>query len=349
MSINVFAWALEYQDLPPDKRTGKPSSSCAFVLVGLANHASEYGTDSFPSIETLQRYTKLSERNVQYALAALLKHGTIHETPNPLVRDGYLSDPRARPKSYDIVAFQRHIAESAPRGAKSPGPGQRGRKVDHPGVQSQAAQGCKVADEFAPEPSLEPSVLEPSDGTWGGSPSPVGAPRERETPPLPEPRTEQPPPEPSVRPAFDPKNPRCSEHRHIPPNDPGPPCRACRAVRDRQTDEAATEAAAVARRTRECAMCDADGMRLDTRRGRLPLSPARRCDHSTPLADVLAEIDQREAELERGRARAGGHQQYSSPEARRWAREAIPRSRPAENGPKGQNRKTARMREESPA
>lgn len=182
MSIQAVSWALEFQDLPLDKRTGKPSSSCAFVLLGLANHASEDGTDSFPSIERLQRYTKLSERAVQYALAALVKHGTIQETPEPLVRDARIQDPRARPTSYDIIAM-RGSQPTPSRGAKSPKGGRsRGCKVGSPGVQSRDRRGCKVADEFAPEPSFDPSLGEPSFPPSGEGSAPneaVAVPPER--------------------------------------------------------------------------------------------------------------------------------------------------------------------------
>ncbi|MBO0815262.1 MAG: hypothetical protein J2P30_08990 [Actinobacteria bacterium] len=37
---------------------GQPSSSCKFVLVGLANHAAPDGAGAFPSVTTLVRYSR---------------------------------------------------------------------------------------------------------------------------------------------------------------------------------------------------------------------------------------------------------------------------------------------------
>lgn len=154
MSIQAVAWALEFQDLPIDRRSGEPSSSAAFVLIGLANHAGPGGTDSFPSVETLQRYTKLSERSVRNALRALEEHGTIRPTPSPLVRNATIHDTRKRPRSYDIVPLL-----------------QGGKVCD----ESPVRRG-KVSDEFAPEPSLNLTnqLREPKDSSSqssDGSPS----------------------------------------------------------------------------------------------------------------------------------------------------------------------------------
>lgn len=143
MSIEALSWALNYQDLPLDKRTNEPASSCAFVLVALANHADPDGRNAFPSNDRMRIYTKLSERAIQYALRRLEDHGTIASTPDAEVRSAYIKDPRKRPQSYDLVAMLRGAksgVQSPLRGAKS--------KIDSPD------QGCKVGDDFAPEPSL---------------------------------------------------------------------------------------------------------------------------------------------------------------------------------------------------
>lgn len=150
MSIQIVSWALEYQDLPLDKRTGEPDSGCAFVLVALANHADRDGCNSFPSIDTIRWYTKLSERTIQYKLRALEEHGVIARTANPLIESVTIRDPRKWPVSYDLVAYTRGAksevwgaksgVQSLPRGAKS--------KINSPD------QGCKLDADFAPEPSL---------------------------------------------------------------------------------------------------------------------------------------------------------------------------------------------------
>lgn len=137
MSIQAVAWALDYQDLPLDKRTKRMSSAAKLVLIALANHASPDGTDAFPSVGTISRYTGLSERMAQYTLGALVDHGTIAPTPHPLKRDGVISRGDHRPNSYDLIAMA--------RGAKS----STGCKVTPP-------RGAKSGTDFAPEPSVEP-------------------------------------------------------------------------------------------------------------------------------------------------------------------------------------------------
>lgn len=142
MSIQAVAWALDYQDLPLDKRTKRMSSAAKLVLIALANHASPDGTDAFPSVGTISRYTGLSERMAQYTLSALVDHGTIAPTPNPLKRDGVISRGDHRPNSYDLIAMA--------RGAKSA----TGCKVAPP-------RGAKSGADFAPEPSLREPTEEP--------------------------------------------------------------------------------------------------------------------------------------------------------------------------------------------
>lgn len=148
MSLQALAWAIEYQDLPRDERSGRIQSSCKLVLQALANHAGPGGGDCFPSIETIIYYTGLSERAVQYALRAMEEHGTIAETPDPLVRASTITRPDKRPKSYDLVAFQRGarstngVQDRIARGAKS--------KINSPDT------GCKVSGDLAPDPVIEP-------------------------------------------------------------------------------------------------------------------------------------------------------------------------------------------------
>lgn len=155
MSVQVISWALEFQDLPLDSRTGRPDSGCAFVLVALANHADRDGCNSFPSIETVCWYTKLSERTVQYKLRSLEEAGVIVRTPDPLIRSATIQHPGKQPTSWDIVAYG--------RGAKS--------------TTYSPDQGCKVSDDFAPEPSLNrKSKHEPTSSEADASDSGADAP-----------------------------------------------------------------------------------------------------------------------------------------------------------------------------
>lgn len=157
MSVDAVGWALKFDDLPADKRTGEASSSCASVLIVLAYHASPGGTDSFPSVDTIRRGTKLTERTVRYALRALEEYGTIRPTPDPVVRDERIADPRKRPQSYDIIRFAEKVASESnadPGGQTLNSGGQtQGGKLS-PGGQSAACQGGKLDGDFAPERSL---------------------------------------------------------------------------------------------------------------------------------------------------------------------------------------------------
>ncbi|WP_203612712.1 hypothetical protein [Amycolatopsis sp. SID8362] len=62
MSIEAISWALNAAEIPRKRRD---ASSLAIVLAGLANHAGPDGCNAFPSIGTLTRYTRLSERSVR--------------------------------------------------------------------------------------------------------------------------------------------------------------------------------------------------------------------------------------------------------------------------------------------
>ena len=66
MSVEALTWALNLAPVPVDSN-GKPNDSCAFVLVGLADHAGPDGRGAFPSVKTLMRYTRKSERTVDRA------------------------------------------------------------------------------------------------------------------------------------------------------------------------------------------------------------------------------------------------------------------------------------------
>ena len=70
MSVEAISWALNLAPVPLDGG-GKPNPACKAVLIGLANHASPDGRDTFPSEKTLTRYTCLSKRTVQTALHRL--------------------------------------------------------------------------------------------------------------------------------------------------------------------------------------------------------------------------------------------------------------------------------------
>jgi len=83
MSVEAISCALNLAPVPAD-RNAHPSSSCKFVLVGLANHAGPDGTCAFPSVRTLIRCTGLSERTVRTCLGRL-EHGRLIRPCDPAV------------------------------------------------------------------------------------------------------------------------------------------------------------------------------------------------------------------------------------------------------------------------
>lgn len=99
MSIEAINWALRYAPIPDDRRD---SSSLAVVLIGLANHADADGRNAFPSLTTLARYTRLSERSVRYALRHLEHLGLIAPA-DPRIVAAHVQRADRRPNGYDLA------------------------------------------------------------------------------------------------------------------------------------------------------------------------------------------------------------------------------------------------------
>lgn len=94
MSIEAVSWALNNEAV--DNPTSK------LVLIGLANHARPDGTASFPSISTLERYTRLSDRAVQKHLRLLEENGLIRRC-DPRIVEAHIQRADRRPIGYDLV------------------------------------------------------------------------------------------------------------------------------------------------------------------------------------------------------------------------------------------------------
>ena len=101
MSVEAFTWALNLAPVPVDSN-GKPNDSCAFVLVGLSNHAGPDGRGAFPSVKTLVRYTRKSERTVQTALARLETEGIIRPS-DPDIVAAHIKRADRRPRGWDLA------------------------------------------------------------------------------------------------------------------------------------------------------------------------------------------------------------------------------------------------------
>jgi hypothetical protein len=104
MSVEAITWALNLAPVPADAG-GKPNSACAFALVGLANHADPDGTGAFPSVDTLVRYTRLSERTIRTALDRLEEAGLIRPCAPEIVAARIRRADR-RPQGWDLDLSQ---------------------------------------------------------------------------------------------------------------------------------------------------------------------------------------------------------------------------------------------------
>ena len=190
MSVEALSWALNLAPVPADAG-GKPNSACAFVLAGLANHAGPDGTAAFPSVDTLVRYTRLSERTVRTALDRLEAAGVIAPCAPEIVA-AHIWRADRRPQGWnldlsrvrddltdeDVTALERqfpglHGRVLAARAAAGT-PAQGGVQPLHPatgtgcnqrtnGVQPPQERGAAIAPEPSIEPSTEPPAAAPAD------------------------------------------------------------------------------------------------------------------------------------------------------------------------------------------
>jgi hypothetical protein len=101
LSVEAITWALNLAPVPVDAG-GVPSSTCAIVLIGLANHAGPDGRAAFPSVQTLVRYTRLSERTVRYCLDRLEKDGVMRPCDEAVIA-AHIKRGDRRPKGWDLA------------------------------------------------------------------------------------------------------------------------------------------------------------------------------------------------------------------------------------------------------
>jgi hypothetical protein len=100
VSVEAISWALNLAPVPRDR--GKRNPACKAVLVGLANHAGTDGTEAFPSVRTLVRYTDLSERTVRTALDRLEADGIIRLC-DPAIVAAKIKRADQRPQGLDLA------------------------------------------------------------------------------------------------------------------------------------------------------------------------------------------------------------------------------------------------------
>lgn len=135
MSVEAISWALNHAPIPTDR---KDASSLAVVLIGLANHADPYGRNAFPSVATLTRYTRLSERTVRTTLDRLEALGLIKRS-DPAIVAAHIKRADRRPKGWDL-AIHSGVQSSHPADL-------HGVQSGSNGVQSTTERGANTAPE----------------------------------------------------------------------------------------------------------------------------------------------------------------------------------------------------------
>ncbi len=137
MSVHAISWVLKHSTAEKGDR---------LVLIVLADHASNDGTDAYPAVATIAHEARMSERAVQYALRRLERDGHI-SSEGPVDR----GRGDRQPTRYTVLMGG---ADSAPRGADGvQTTTSRGANGDGHGVQG-----------IAPEPSLEPPSNRKTEG-----------------------------------------------------------------------------------------------------------------------------------------------------------------------------------------
>lgn len=160
MSIEALAWALNLAPVPVDKN-GKPSSACAAVLQGLANHADADGIGAFPSVATLVRYTRLSERTVQASLSRLAESRIIRPcSPEIIAARIRRADRRPRGWDLDLTLVRDDLTDEDITNLERQFPGLRNRIEEaHSGAQTPV---CATGDEVQPS---HPASSDPVDNS----------------------------------------------------------------------------------------------------------------------------------------------------------------------------------------
>jgi hypothetical protein len=144
----VIHWALNIAPIPRDRRD---ASSLAMVLVGLANHAGPDGCNAFPSLATLARYTRLSERSVRYALRALEDLNLIRPS-DPDIVAAYVKRADRRPNGYDLAVerAEAFVDNSVGEGQGLPPAELHGRQT----LSGRGAKGDTARGSAGPQPVL---------------------------------------------------------------------------------------------------------------------------------------------------------------------------------------------------
>jgi hypothetical protein len=169
VSVEALVWALNLAPVPLDK-DGTPNSACAFVLVGLANQASEDGTAAFPSVRTLVRYTRLSERTVRTALDRL-EAALVIRPCDPAIVAAHIRRADHRPQGWnlDLSLIRPDLTDKDVDALGRQLPGLRARVEAIRDAQTPVCDEVQPPHPVPPEPVENPShgvqPLHPAEGT----------------------------------------------------------------------------------------------------------------------------------------------------------------------------------------
>ncbi|UVK62583.1 helix-turn-helix DNA binding domain protein [Arthrobacter phage TaylorSipht] len=154
MSLSAMVWAL--------KQAPVPDPISHLVLIGLADHADDYGRNARPSVGLLADYARCSMRSVQRKLRTLEDCGLIWPGDQRSVE--HLRSDR-RPVVYDLALYGVTVSHAAKNGVTENAG--RGAKLDQTGCQAGPNGATRLADRTVLEPSLnrpvEPSLLNSAD------------------------------------------------------------------------------------------------------------------------------------------------------------------------------------------
>ncbi|MGW5321815.1 helix-turn-helix domain-containing protein [Rhodococcus pyridinivorans] len=151
MSIEAITWVLERAEIPSPTPPGMPSApALTVVLLGLANHASRHGVDAYPSVRKLAGYARMSDRQVQRCLQALVSLGLISQGDQERVAATIPREGR-RPVLYNLSMKRGDIP--------SPRSSERGDMTTLHGVTRTTERGDAPVTRTVLESREEPAAL----------------------------------------------------------------------------------------------------------------------------------------------------------------------------------------------
>ncbi|MFT7835734.1 helix-turn-helix domain-containing protein [Saccharothrix sp. BKS2] len=154
MSIEAINWALNTAPIPTDR---KDAAALTITLIALANHAGPDGSEAFPSVDRMMRYTRLSRRTVQRALRSLEELGLI-KPGRTHYRDAQIERADLRPQVYDLVLSAGLSTGTGTRRQDDVPPAPTGRQENANGASAATRRGVSMT----PETSLNQKINRPA-------------------------------------------------------------------------------------------------------------------------------------------------------------------------------------------